>query len=362
MFADLVAEEANAATVVKQERLITVVVGNPPYAGQSANKGEWIGTILRDYYYVDGQPLGERNPKWLQDDYVKFIRLSQWQIDRSGVGILGFITNHGYLDNPTFRGMRQQLLATFDRIAVLDLHGNSKKREKSPDGSPDENVFDIQQGVGIGVFCRPATHSEHRTAQADLWGLREYKYDQLGKATVSSTVMRPVNPSSPFYLFIPPSSEALKDEYEGFWSITQFMEVNSVGIVTSRDSFVMDFDSASLLDRFERFLDHRSSDADVREEFFGTEGRREYLAGDNRDWQMATARRILMADPDWRASVCPCLYRPFDVRALLYHDAAIDFGRREVMRHLCDGHNLGLVTARTNKSPETDHFLLACPH
>ena len=131
-----------------------VVVGNPPYSGHSANKNPWIEGLVKDYYKVDGQPLGEKNPKWLQDDYVKFIRFGQWRIDQTHQGILAFITNHGCLDNPTFRGMRRSLEQTFDQIYVIDLHGNTKKKEISPDGSKDENVFDIQQGVSISLMLK----------------------------------------------------------------------------------------------------------------------------------------------------------------------------------------------------------------
>jgi N-6 DNA Methylase len=154
LFDEFIASEANEATSIKQDEPVMVVVGNPPYSGHSENKGEWISNLLKDYYQVDGQPLGEKNSKWLQDDYVKFIRFSQWRIQKTGKGILAFITNHGYLDNPTFRGMRRSLDKTFDEMYVLDLHGNSKKKEVAPDGSKDENVFDIQQGVAIGLMVK----------------------------------------------------------------------------------------------------------------------------------------------------------------------------------------------------------------
>ncbi|HEO70658.1 MAG TPA: DNA methyltransferase, partial [Candidatus Hydrogenedentes bacterium] len=155
LFAQWLAEEANAAGGVKQEAPVMVILGNPPYSGHSANVGRWIVDLLHgkdtmtgkatgNYFEVDGKPLGEKNPKWLNDDYVKFIRFAQWRIEQTGYGILGFITNHGYLDNPTFRGMRQSLMETFDDIYVLDLHGNTKKKEVAPDGSKDDNVFDIQ--------------------------------------------------------------------------------------------------------------------------------------------------------------------------------------------------------------------------
>ena len=173
---------------------VMVVIGNPPYSGHSANKGEWItdllhgddgraGTTAGNYFEVDGKPLGERNPKWLNDDYVKFLRFAQWRIEQTGYGILAFITNHGYLDNPTFRGMRQSLMQSFDDIYVLDLHGNSKKRERCPDGSKDENVFDIQQGVAIGIFVKrqkKANVAHMATVHhAHLWGPREV-YEKAG--------------------------------------------------------------------------------------------------------------------------------------------------------------------------------------
>ncbi|WP_310426447.1 N-6 DNA methylase [Chamaesiphon sp. VAR_48_metabat_135_sub] len=154
LFDEFIASEANEATSIKQDEPVMVVVGNPPYSGHSENKGEWISNLLKDYYQVDGQPLGEKNPKYLQDDYVKFIRFSQWRIQKTGMGILAFITNHGYLDNPTFRGMRRSLDQTFDEMYIFDLHGNSKKKEVAPDGSKDENIFDIQQGVAIGLMVK----------------------------------------------------------------------------------------------------------------------------------------------------------------------------------------------------------------
>lgn len=154
LFQGFISDEANAAVGIKQDEPVMVVVGNPPYSGHSENKSEWIQQLMREYYQVDGVPLGEKNPKWLQDDYVKFMRFSQWRIARTGSGILAFVTNHGYLDNPTFRGMRRSIEQTFDEIYVMDLHGNTKKKETAPDGSKDQNVFDIQQGVAIGMMVK----------------------------------------------------------------------------------------------------------------------------------------------------------------------------------------------------------------
>jgi predicted helicase len=204
-----------------------VVLGNPPYSGHSANTGQWIADLLRghdtltgkqtaNYFEVDGKPLGERNPKWLNDDYVKFIRFAQWRIEQTGYGVLAFITNHGYLDNPTFRGMRQSLMETFDDISVLDLHGNSKKKQRSPDGSKDENVFDIQQGVAIGIFVKRKNGKKEAATvrHSHLWGVREAyeqdahgelalcggKYHWLSGNDLSSTEWTTLEPQSPFYL------------------------------------------------------------------------------------------------------------------------------------------------------------------
>ncbi len=165
LFGQIIARESLEAGQVKQDAPVMVILGNPPYSGHSANSGEWIHNLLRgqdtamgetsgDYFKVNGQPLGERNPKWLNDDYVKFIRFAQWRIARTGYGILAFVTNHGYLDNPTFRGMRESLLETFDNIYLLDLHGNAKKKETAPDGGKDENVFDIMQGVAVCIMVK----------------------------------------------------------------------------------------------------------------------------------------------------------------------------------------------------------------
>ena len=156
----VIADEANASTEIKRDMPIMVVLGNPPYSGSSANasrkdgKLTWIGQLIEDYRKVDGSPMVEKGRNWLQDDYVKFLRFGQWRIERSNAGILAFITNHGYLYNPTFRGVRKQLIDTFTEVYLLDLHGNSRIVERAPDGDVDENVFDIQQGVAIAIFVK----------------------------------------------------------------------------------------------------------------------------------------------------------------------------------------------------------------
>lgn len=176
LFAQWISDEANAAARIKRDEPILVVLGNPPYSGISANRGEWITRLIKDYRVVDGKPLGEKKV-WLADDYVKFLRFGQWRIQTTGQGILAFITNHGSLDNPTFRGMRQSLMNTFTDIYTYDLHGSSKKNESAPDGRVDKNVFDIQQGVAISFFVKePGKSGPAEIHHSDLWGTR----DRLG--------------------------------------------------------------------------------------------------------------------------------------------------------------------------------------
>ncbi|MBI4377754.1 MAG: N-6 DNA methylase [Nitrospinae bacterium] len=336
-------EESHLAEKVKKEQPILVILGNPPYSGHSTNIGDWIKKEIKAYYKVDGKPLGEKNPKWLQDDYVKFIRFAQWKIDKTGEGVLGFITNHSYLDNPTFRGMRQSLMNSFNEIYILDLHGNSLKKEKCPDGSKDENVFDIQQGVAIAIFVKKMGTSTKPTAtsiyHADLWGLREDKYKWLESHYIKTTKWKRLKPKSEFYLFIPREEKLLK-VYESYPKITDIFPVNSVGIVTARDNFVIDFDKEALKRRFRMFCDEKVPDEIIRQTF---------NLRDKSHWKLKDSRKNVMADENWHDSITQILYRPFDVRWIFYHDEVIERTRREVMQHIMR-ENLGLLTCRQQSS------------
>ncbi|MBM4271044.1 MAG: DNA methyltransferase [Deltaproteobacteria bacterium] len=369
-FAEWIAREANAAGEVKQDIPVMVVLGNPPYSGHSANKGKWIGNLLRgiepltgkktdSYFEVDGNRLEERNPKWLNDDYVKFIRFAQWRIDRTGYGILAFITNHGYLDNPTFRGMRQSLMRSFDDIYVLDLHGNSKKRERCPDGSKDENIFDIQQGVAIGIFVkRGSGEAETATVRhADLWGLREVyedtrdgkklaggKYHWLWDNDITTTKWQDVAPQSPSYLFVTQDVN-LRAEYENGWKLKDIMPVNNTGLITSRDKFVFGFSKDEVLRRIHDFA---HSSLDHAREF--------YELRDVRERSLQESQNIVCALPDVGKKIVKCLYRPFDERWLFYHHSLVRWPVYDVMGHMVSGANVGLITARSNKSQSPDHF------
>lgn len=374
------AEESHLAGKVKKEKPILVILGNPPYSGISANLSEkeitvekgnryitnyqiqedklnacyklipqtrearrkmkirqktWIGELIEYYKVIDGQWLGERK-QWLQDDYVKFIRFAQWKIDQAGEGVLGFITNHSYLDNPTFRGMRQSLMNSFNELYLLDLHGNSLKRERCPDGSKDENVFDIRQGVAISLFVKK-NGLEKKVFHSECWGLREDKYTWLSKNDIKTTEWKEIKPDSPYYFFVP-RAETYRDIYEKYWKIIDIFPVNCTGIVTARDKFVIDFDRDVLKRRIEMFRDLSMPDEIVKQAF---------KLKDTRGWKFTEARKELAKDKDWDAYFTTMLYRPFDIRDIYYTQKMVDWPRPEVMRHMMK-ENLGLLTCRQN--------------
>ena len=344
----VITEEASSAIEIKRDLPVMVVLGNPPYSGHSANdskkegKFTWIGKLIEDYKIVDGKLLGEKNTKWLQDDYVKFIRFGQWRIGHSGAGILAFITNHAYLDNPTFRGMRQQLLDTFTHIYLLDLHGNANKREKAPDGSPDQNVFDIRQGVSIALFVKEAGKSGPAVVHhADLWGTRESKYKALDTSEVSNTKWEPIEPHSPNYMFKPWNRE-LEEEYQRWPKITEIMPVNSVGIVTARDKLTIHGSRARVMEVVRDFAQLPTETARDRYN----------LSKDAQDWRVQWAQDDLNRSGLNDSLVKPILYRPFDTRYTYYTGDSRGFicrPRTEVMRHMLAGPNWALITTRQTR-------------
>ncbi len=204
-------QEAKDAQAIK-DKPILVITGNPPYSGHSKNTGEWISKLLKgndiyakektknqaNYFEFEGKPLKERNSKWLQDDYVKFIRFAQYKINKIGQAVVGIITSHAFLDNPTFRGMRQSLMQDFDQMYFIDLHGNSHKKEKTPDGKIDKNVFDIMQGVAISIFVKKP-NSKKQIFYADFWGTREEKFEQCLNNDLQSIEWQKIEPKRPNY-------------------------------------------------------------------------------------------------------------------------------------------------------------------
>jgi predicted helicase len=376
LLGEFITREANEAAEVKDKKPILVVLGNPPYSGHSANRSyvdrkrkqpTWIGKLLEDYKQVDGQPLEEKNSKWLQDDYVKFIRFAEWRIEQTGQGVVAFITNHAYLDNPTFRGMRAHLLRTFRRLYIVNLHGNARRKERAPDGSPDENVFDIQQGVAILIAIRnPNNFAEPAESvpvwYCDVWGSQEKKYDFLLRETLESIRWMPLMPRAPMYLFVPQNivpqntaleAEALEAEYQRGWRIPDIFPVQSVGIVTARDALTI----------------HRTPDAVWQTvcELVALEpeaARERFRLGkDVRDWSVARAQQDLrkagVPKESAKKHIVPILYRPFDVRYTFYTGRSRGFHsypRPEVMRHLLakeEGdhlENMALVVGRAGSA------------
>ena len=312
-------EERRVAHELVMKKPILAIIGNPPYSGMSANKGKWIDALLKNgytradgskdegYYKVDGQPLGERNPKWLQDDYVKFIRFAQWKIDKSGKGVLGFITNNSYLDNPTFRGMRQSLLASFERIYILNLHGSTKKKEKTLDGSKDENVFDIQQGTSIVLLVKNPEILDRKIKYFDLYGDRVSKYQWLDRNTLFSTEWQDLNPTSPSYMFIPVDF-SLQKEYEQFIKITTLFPQTSIGIITARDDLTIKWTQQDVLKTISVFS--KLPPEEAREKFD--------LGDDARDWKVTLAQKDLIDSGLVKEKILPIFYRPFDIRYTYY--------------------------------------------
>ncbi|MBT6717262.1 MAG: DNA methyltransferase, partial [Nitrospina sp.] len=333
------AHEAKAVNEIKANQFFTIVIGNPPYAYESANNGEWICELIKNFYFVDGSPLGERNPRGLQDDYVKFLRFAQATLSETGMGILGFITNHGYLSNPTFRGMRQSLKDEFTKIHTIDLHGNSKRTEYAPDGTKDENVFDIMQGVAI-IFANLNVNQSgvRQILKSDLFGLRPTKNKTLNNLKLSDVVWDSLKPSSPFYLFRK-VEDKLKAEYLEGQSITEIFSINSVGISTSRDDLCISFTAEEAYKTTGEFVS--LSPEMAREKY--------HLGEDVQDWKVNLAQEDVRTNGLTMKYITPVFYRPFDVRWTYYSGNTRGFHSRprgQVMNCMLGGNNLAICSSR----------------
>jgi predicted helicase len=341
LFAQSLSNEANAANRVKRDTPVMVMMGNPPYSGESQNKGKWIMDLLETYKKEPGgnTPLNERNPKWINDDYVKFIRMAQYFIEKNGEGIIAYINPHGYLDNPTFRGMRWNLLKTFDKIYTIDLHGNSKKKEVCPDGSKDENVFDIMQGVSINIFVKNNKKSANELGKvfhADLWGLRDQKYEYLTTHKFAEVPYTEVHPSSNMYFFVPKDFKT-ENEYNSGFSINQLFTINSVGIVTTKDSFLICDSKDEVKLRINELI--HLSDNDLLNK---------YSLKDTRDWSLARAREDVGETVN-DSCIVQISYRPFDTKYLYYTgktNGIVARPRYHSLVHLLDSRNIGILSCR----------------
>jgi hypothetical protein len=310
--AESIAEESKEASKIKNDTPIMVVVGNPPYSGHSSNKGMFEKELIEYKKESDGSSLKERNPKWLNDDYVKFIRFGELMVEKNSEGILAFITNHGYLDNPTFRGMRHHLLQTFDSIYIVDLHGNSKKKEVAPDGSKDENVFDIQQGVAIMIAIKTGKKKQGDLAalyKQDIFGKRENKFEKLDSLDLDKKNYEEIEPSEPSFLFKSMDMSLEKEYKDGFSTANLFLQ-NSVGIVTAKDAVFI--------------ADNRDSLEAQINAFFET----------NKIIKSVESEKIQKIS-----------YRPFDSKFVYYDVSLLERAREKVMKNF-QKDNIGLISVR----------------
>tara|TARA_R110002124_G_scaffold247440_1_gene412517 strand:+ start:5930 stop:9061 length:3132 start_codon:yes stop_codon:yes gene_type:complete len=350
-FAQWLSNEVKEANTVKRDMPIMCIVGNPPYLGEGGKSEGWLGTLMDDYKKEPGgkAKLKERNPKWLNDLYVKFLRMSSHLIEKNGEGVLGFITNHGYLDNPTFRGMRWHLLKTFDKIYILDLHGNAKKNEVTPEGKPDKNVFDIQQGVAIiiGVKKKDGGDGLAEVFHGDLWGDRKSKYVNLNKLSIAD-LSKPVETPAPQFSFVR-RDFALMAKYDAGLAIRDLFLCGVLGFQTHRDRFAISETKTEIASRLNDMADDFLTD----DEFHRKHGTK-----DNRDWSLAKQRQLARTGADSETTITKCLYRPFDVRWCDLSYRMMDYPRTEIVQNVLNKENLCLLAPRQLAKAGYQHILV----
>ncbi|WP_064789538.1 type ISP restriction/modification enzyme, partial [Helicobacter pylori] len=364
-------ELSNAQEIKKNENIL-IITGNPPYSGASENKGlfEWevkatygidpkfqtieieknvkladkIQTLLSSVQIQkqsgsknDLKKLkslhskyklqDEKNPKWLLDDYVKFMRFAQNKIESLGHGLFGFISNNAFLDNPTFRGLRRSLLECYDELYILNLHGNARKKEKTPQGAKDENVFNIKQGVSINLFVKNPQVVKQKIHYYDVYGQRTEKYAFLAQNDLNSIEWLEIAPRGPFYLLLPLETPLL-DEYEQGFSVQEMFQIGSTGICSQRDHVVFHKDKESLLKLLKDFSTLEPSEL-----------RRIYnIKKDGRDWRLEYAIKDVKANANnLEEYIVSCQYRPFDFYYTYYTGKSksfIAYPRGEVFKHM----------------------------
>ena len=361
-----VTAESEAAQSVKKKPLL-VITGNPPYSGNSKNKGKWISEAIQGYKYTieksvigaeEKKPLRERNPKWLNDDYVKFLRFAQLKMDDVEEGVVAVITNHSWLDNPTFRGMRQSLTNTFDQIYIMDLHGSIKPKELVPIGVKNENVFDIQKGVAVTIFVKKSG-AKRGVWYSELWGTRLEKYRESANAELKTVAWTPIKSFTPFYM-LRPLDWTHWDSYNEGWALSdtlssvglerQIFDVSVLGFQTHRDEFAIAFEEGDILSKAKDF---RSKD--ISDELLASK----YELKGNRDWNVSDARIKLRADSNWRDAITRCAYRPFDKHFCLFGEHFMDYPRRELVDHVAGRDNVQLLSSRQIGTAAWRHVFVA---
>lgn len=330
LFTQFLSEEANEANQIKQHAPVMCVIGNPPYSVSSSNKSVWIEKLVADYK----KDLNEKNIQPLSDDYIKFLRYGQHFIDKNGAGVLAYISNNSFLDGLIHRQMRKHLLQSFDKIYILDLHGNAKKKETAPDGSPDMNVFDIMQGVSINIFIKTGKKPPQELGEVyhlSLQGKRDFKYQTLQQNTLASLPFQRLEYSEPNYFFVPKNFEN-STAYEKGFKMDELFPVYNTGIETGRDTFFIDFDKKSLIQKVNNAVIQPISEEVI-----------------NR-YQIKNTNSFKLRDNIGKATfnescIKKILYRPFDIR-FNYYD--IKLQRRpsfDTMKKMSNK-NFGLVTSR----------------
>jgi predicted helicase/very-short-patch-repair endonuclease len=351
LFANWLSSEANEANHIKRDSPVMCVIGNPPYSGISSNNGEWISKLIEDYKYVDGVHFNERK-HWLNDDYVKFLRYGQHFIEKNGSGVLAFINPHGFLDNPTFRGMRWNLLKTFDKIYTIDLHGNSKKMETAPDGSVDVNVFDIMQGVSINIFVKTGKKKANEFGKVfhfDLYGKREMKYDFLSDNSLKSINFEELKPQNPSYYFVPKNNIG-SVQYDLGFGVNQIFNLFGLPLMTGRDKFSIHFTKASAINLLEKI------DKEDIEEI-----RRKYEYGnDTTNWDFNKVKADFVRNNFDKKIIRIVNYRPFDLRFTFY--TGISSGVHSRPQNKLNSNfindNLGLLIPRQLAGNEFYHIFI----
>ena len=334
LFANWLSTEANEANHIKRDSPVMCIIGNPPYAVSSNNKNEWIQNLIADYK----KDLNERKIN-LDDDYIKFIRYGQHYVDKNGSGILAYISNNSFIDGITHRQMRKSLLQSFDKIYILDLHGNAKKKEVCLDGSPDQNVFDIMQGVSINIFVKTGNKKKNELGQvfhSNLQGKREFKYETLNANSIKSFEWNKLEYTEPNYFFVPKNFDEIKNYEKGF-KIDELFGENVAGIETIRDAITIHFNSDSLKNVIKDFIS--------LDEF---EIAKKYNTEDSRDWKIERAKEDVKLNIENPKVWQNINYRPFDIRKTFYSGKQNGFvcnGRYNVMKHLLND-NLGFIAKR----------------
>ncbi len=338
--------ESNSASRIKREMPVMVAFGNPPYRGESKNKSDFIMKLMQNYKQEpSGGKLKERNPKWINDDYVKFIRMGEHYITKNTEGILAYITNHGYIDNPTFRGMRFHLLNAFDEIYIIDLHGNAKKKELAPDGKPDKNVFDIEQGVAIIIAVKKSSKIKSpkplaRIFHKDVYGSnRDKKYDWLDEHSLNNIDFTSVDYQAPYYFFCPKDFEALK-QYEKGFHINKLFKLHNTGIVSKRDKMAFQHSKKDMENLIKHLLTLNAEQ--IREQY-------PYCNWDSRDGKAEFVVSSLKEVGFNQELLKICNYRPFDNRWTYYTKKSKGFlgwPVYDIMQHMLAGDNLGLCVGR----------------